>query len=154
MFSRRGNNPGSGASQEGAGPDTSLGSSYDILYGRAASEGQVLWCSLCKAALRRAGRAGSDRGGQAQPAHRGLWGLEVASLCGDTGRQATGHSGHGEVAQSPSQHTQKNTSDHTLPTLPPSLSIVPHWTVAQAGSSCFAQLQAEMSLPTGPSPSV
>lgn len=36
LFSCCGNNPAGGASQEGTGPDTSLGSSYDILYGRPA----------------------------------------------------------------------------------------------------------------------
>lgn len=38
LFSRRGNNPGGGAGREGLGPDTSLGGSSYIPYGRAASD--------------------------------------------------------------------------------------------------------------------
>lgn len=153
MFSGRGNHPGGGASQEGAGPDTSLGSSRDILDGRAASGGHALWCPLCAKEGREScfQQRGTSPG--CSPRSVGAGGGFPLRRHPGTAWWAMGHPGDREMAPSPSQHTQKSSSDHTHPSLHPSLSVVPCWNAAQVGSSCLARLQAKISLSTGSSPS-
>lgn len=135
LFSRRGNNPGSGASQEGAGPDPSLGSSHDILGRR---QGCLRGTRFGMSPLQSSAQEGRDSCFQPR-GESPICSLSVGAggafpLWGHPGTawRAMGHSGDREVTRRPSQHTQKSSSDHT------------HATCVHPSPSCPAGMQPRL----------